>query len=126
MINPLLLESDALVVFRGESKTLRLEVTQSSVAVDLTGAVVYFTVKQGVSDRDPLFQKTSTEPTQIEITNPRAGVANILLTPVDTANLDAGDYIYDVWIHYTATGKRFPVVYPSTFRVELPVTRISF
>jgi len=129
MLNSILHESDALTVIRGESKTLRLEVTEedrtgAEVPTDITGAVIYLTVKVLAVDNKALIHKSSTEVTEIEITNPLSGVAFIYLLPEDTFYLDPGDYVFDVWVRYTSTEKRFPVVRNSTFRVVSGVSRI--
>lgn len=130
MLNPVLHEKDALTVIRGENKTLRLEVTKDDangreVPVDITGTIVYFTVKERAGDRSVIIQKTSEAAAEATITNARGGVAEIYLVPQDTAFLDTKDYIYDVWIRYTATEKRFPVLRNSTFRVIAGVTSIK-
>lgn len=130
MLNPVLHEKDALTVIRGENKTLRLEVTKDDdtgreVPVDITGTVVYFTVKERAGDKHVVIQKTSETVAQATITNARGGVAEIYLVPQDTALLDTRDYVYDVWIRYTATERRFPVLRNSTFRVIAGVTSIK-
>jgi len=130
-MSSLLLPDNAIEVIRGETKTLRLTVQQKDptgekqwIPVDLTGAVVYMTVKKEAEHREYLFQKKSTVPAEAQITNERGGVAEIYLTAEDTANLDTTDYVFDVWVHYTATGKRYPVVKPSVLRLVPGVTRI--
>ena len=114
----ILFPENAVTIIRGASKTLKLTVTdENNAMVNLTGARVYFTVK--ISDRDPqpLFQKSSNNPAQAEITTPREGIALIYLQPSDTQNLDPHEYLFDVWV-VLANGKRYPVVKPSVFKVE--------
>jgi len=130
-MNSLLLPENAIEVIRGETKTLRLTVQQkdptgekSWIPVDLTDSVIYFTVKKEAEHRETLIAKRSSVVGEAEITNPRGGVAEIYLIPSDTDCLDATDYVYDVWVYYTATAKRYPVVTPSVFRVVPGVTRI--
>jgi len=132
----LLLPKNALEVIQGESKTIRLSVTQPDptgvkkrIPFPLTGGVVYMTIKKALEDREPLIQKVSTEPTQAQITNDLGGVAEFYLTPADTHTMDLGDYFFDIWVKFTSgpyNGKRYPVVRPSTFRLVPGVTRLSF
>ena len=132
-LNSMLLPENAIEVLQGESKTLRLTVTQpdpsgetSSIPLILENSTIYFTVKVHASDREHIFQKTSAQVTEIDITNPRAGVAEIYITPGDTISVDPDtNYVYDVWVLFTATGKRYPVVKPSIFRVVSGVTKLS-
>jgi len=95
----------------------------TGVAVDLTGATVYFTVKISISDTNSIVQKKSTNPAEILINAPRAGQAQIFLGPSDTQNLDINEYVYDVWV-ILASGARYPVIPPSILEVEAGVTRI--
>lgn len=120
----ILFPENSLTIIRGASKTLKLTVADENAAmVDLTGARIYFSVK--VSDRDPqpLFQKSSNNPAQAEITVPREGIALIYLQPSDTQNLDPHEYVFDVWV-ILANGKRYPVVKPSVFKVDPGVSLI--
>jgi hypothetical protein len=114
----ILYPKNAITIIRGSSKTLKLTVSdENNALVNLTGATIYFSVK--VSDRDshPLFQKSTLNPAQAEITVPREGVALIYLQPSDTQNLDPHEYLFDVWA-ILANGKRYPVVQPSIFAVQ--------
>ncbi len=117
-----LLPANSLSVIRGASKTYQLTVTdENGASINLTGATVYFTVKKTIQDTEPLIQKKSTDITQINIVSPRAGIAQIFLKPADTATRDVGDYVFDVWVVLT-TGKRYPVVPPTTFEIVSGVT----
>lgn len=117
-----LLPVNAVSVIRGSSKTLELTVTDDTdKVVDLTGATLYFSVKTLIEDSHPLFQKRSTNVSEIEITKPRDGVARIYLSPADTQTLDPKEYVFDVWV-VLASGKRYPVIEPSVFVVRPGVT----
>lgn len=119
-----LFPENAVVIIRGSSKTLKLSVKDENDAfVNLTGATIYFTVKVSERDAQPLFQKSSSNPAQIEITTPREGVALIYLQPSDTQNLDPHEYVFDVWA-ILSNGKRYPVVKPSVFKVDPGVSFI--
>lgn len=113
-------------IYRGASKTYELEVVDGEDhAVDLTGARVVFSVKCDLSDPAPLVQKDSqVGPTQIDITLPKEGIAEIKLLPSDTQTMDVGEYIFDVWV-VLASGTRGPVILPSPFKVLAGVTVLT-
>lgn len=116
---------NSLDVIRGSSKTLALTVLDETGApVDLTGARVIFTVKSSPTDGVPLVQKDSNVPTQVGIDSPRTGEAKIYLQPADTHGMDPIEYIFDVWV-VLASGKRYPVVQPSIFRIKPGVTVLA-
>ena len=114
---------NTIVVAQGASKTLALTVFDSTGnPVDLTGAVIYMTVRDSLEADFVRIRKTSTSPAEIQIPEPRNGSAKIFILPSDTETLDYGDYVYDIWVE-TGTGDRVPVVPVSIFRVERAVTR---
>lgn len=121
-----LLPENALEVVKGSSRTLPLEVTDpvTGLAVNLTSSSIYFTVKRKLSDAIPLIQKTTTLNTEIALTAPRLGQAEIYLLPADTVRMDIGSYLFDVWV-ILADGKRHPVVPPSSFEVKPSVTVLT-
>lgn len=122
---------NVLSVYRGESKTLLLLVDQPDpdnvgayLPVDLTGASVYFTVKTQADSIDIVLQKTTAQITEIELSDPRGGLARIFLHPLDTQPLSTrATYVFDVWV-VLGSGARHPVVPPSTFRVLPAVTHL--
>ncbi len=118
-----LLPENALEVVKGSSRTLPLQVTDpvTGAAVNLTSSTIYFTVKRKLSDTIPLIQKTTTLSSEIALTLPREGEAEIYLLPADTGRLDAGSYLFDVWV-ILADGTRHPVIPPSSFEVQPSVT----
>jgi hypothetical protein len=123
--NTFVLGPNALVLVRGASKTVELTIVGSDKKpVDLTGATLWFTVKERVEDRDPLILKRSTDGAQIAITQPFSGKAEIYLFPGDTAKLEPQEYVFDVWV-VLANGKRYPVIPPSTLAIVPSVTVIS-
>jgi hypothetical protein len=126
--NPLsLAPENAIFITRGSAKTLALTVTdpdsdpKDPTPIDLTDARVVMSVKVKAEDRDPLIFKSSDDPDQVLITQPREGVAKIFLVPSDTKNLDIRAYVFDVWV-VLSNGKPYPVVPPSVFEVEAGVT----
>ena len=117
-----LLPANSLSIFKGTSRTLELHVIDSTgKCVNITGATIVFTLKKCAGDQFPIIQKTSASILQVEITDPKGGVARIYLNPADTMNLDPGDYVYDVWI-ILASGKRYVLIPESTFTVLQGVT----
>ena len=110
-------------IVRGATKVFELEVTDAhSEAVDLTGARVVLSVKCSLEDASPLIQKDSEKgATQVDITTPKEGLAEIKFVPSDTQTTDIGEYIFDVWV-VLASGAQNPVVQPSPFIIKAGVT----
>jgi len=80
-------------IFKRDDKTWTLEVQDSDGnVVDITGATLFFTVKEHKTDDDSeaLIKKEITSHT-----NPTQGLSSLSLTPSDTENIDAGDYYFD-------------------------------
>lgn len=120
----LLLPENALVIVRGSSRTLELSVTdENNNRADITGARVYFSVKVEPFDERPLFQKSSLDSSQAEITTPREGKAQIYIQPADTQYLDPHEYVFDVWLVFPS-GRRIPVIKTSVFSVQPAVSFI--
>ena len=125
--------SNSVEVYKGESKDLELEVTQivenaegndEERPVDLTNAQVYFTVRETASAPEVLIAKDSSNALEIEIVSPAEdGLALIHLIPEDTKHMDAGTYVFDIWV-VLSSGKQVPVVEVSEFIVREPVTKL--
>lgn len=117
---------NAVQVIRGTSKTFELTVTdESGGVVNLTGSRVIMTVKRELVDRNPVIQKDSAVgPTQVELSEPKAGKAKIYFDPPDTQTLDVREYLFDVWV-VLASGKRYAVVPPSVLEIVAGVTVIT-
>ncbi len=110
-------------ISRGEFAPISLQVFDAAnVIVNLTGGKVYFTMKMDSSDQTPLIQKSSDDINQIEITYPRLGKADIFINSSDTASLDTGIYIYDIWV-ILASGRKYPVIRPSIFEIKESITK---
>jgi hypothetical protein len=121
----ILLPENAVSIVRGTSRTLSLKVKDADGnPVNLTGATVYFTVKQKAKDKYWLIQKISTDIAQVEIPNPTDGIAKIYLVPEDTVSLATTRYMFDVWV-ILSSGERYVVVAPSVFEVKDSITVIS-
>jgi hypothetical protein len=113
-------------IIRGSTKTFELEVhDENNEYVDLTGGRVIFTVKCDIGDTAPKIQKDSLAgATQVDITVPKEGKAEIKLVPSDTQTLNLGEYVFDVWV-VLASGSRNPVVGPAPFMVLPGVTVLT-
>lgn len=111
----------------GETKTLQITVLKKEGGTfDLTGSTVFFTVKRRLEDMSPLISKTSDVITEIEILTPQSdptktGKAKIFVLPSDTAGLQIGNVVVDVWV-VLPTGAQKRVVSTQTVCVEQPVT----
>lgn len=113
-------------IYRGASKIFALEVLDmDDNPVNLTDARVIMTVKCAVDAAAPLIQKDSDAGIgQVEITVPREGKAEIKFVPSDTQTLNAGSYVFDVWV-VLSSGSRNPVILPSAFIVKAGVTVLT-
>lgn len=120
------LEGPTVVIFKGESKTLRLTVLdQDRQPVDLDSTKLTMTVKNSLCDNTVIFDKDSDTPTEIAIQVPSTnGIANIMIDPADTADLEAKDYVFDIWVELS-TGEHKPVIKPGIFKVERAVTVLA-
>lgn len=115
---------NALSVRQGESKTYELSVVDEvNQPVPLDNVRIIFSVKERLSESVPLIQKSTDVVTEVIVTSVSGGLARIFLVPEDTATLAAGDYFFDVWVFFLATGRAHPVVIPSLFQIEPSVTR---
>jgi hypothetical protein len=110
-------------VYRGSTKTLVLTVRdQAGTAVNLTGAAIFFTVKNDADETLPVISKSTAVVTQIAITNPTLGVAQIYLVPSDTQNLDTRQYEYDIWVVLSTNNRH--CVLRNVLTVEASITVI--
>lgn len=111
-------------VVQGASELVDVTVSKSNGdPQDLTGAILYFTVKIKASDQYPVIQKISTDSTQIEIPNPTDGKAKVYLRSSDTAGLLPRRYVYDIWVSLE-DGTRYVVVPTNILEVKPGVTTL--
>ncbi len=88
-----------LELIRGDSKTFIVTVTDAAnVLVNLTGAVLRFTVKRGVDDTDEEAAVSVSTGAGITVSDPASGVAIVTLSSTDTDVLTPGSYRYDVQV----------------------------
>lgn len=118
---------NALQLRQGESKTFRLTVTnEDDTPVDLTGVRVLLTVKGDARESIPRIRKDSSVvglPVQAAVTDALAGVAEVYFFPNDTKTLDAGVYVFDLWVIF-GDGRQVPVIPESTIEVLQSITRL--
>jgi len=79
-------------IYRGDSKTIKVSVTNNGAVMDLTGYTAKLTVKASEKDADYLMQA---EVANIE--SPTEGIIIFNLSPTDT-NIAPGRHLYDVEI----------------------------
>jgi hypothetical protein len=119
----ILQSKNAITILRGESKTLKLTVTNpDSTPLNLTGGRIVFTVKGNALDAIPLLQKTTDNSSQALITSATGGLAEIYMIPGDTKTLSIKEYVFDVWL--ILGGKQYPIVPPSTLNLQPGVTTL--
>lgn len=90
----------------GDDRTISVTtVTEDTEeAVDLTGAKLWFTVKESTRDPDSssIMLKRNTEAggddTQIKVTDAATGTFDIYITPADFEGVEAGSYVYDIQV----------------------------
>ena len=115
---------------KNRDKTIKVTLEANGSAFDITGAKVWFSVKEelGDADVDALITKKNAEAggddTQAKVTDGTGGILEIYIDPADTETLDAGDYWFDVVIETTAP-RKLQAVSPSRFSVRQPVTLAS-
>lgn len=80
---------------KGTTQTIPLTFyDKDGIAQDITGASVYFTMKEKITDTDANAKIKKIVTTH---TNPVGGETEISLTPTDT-NQTVGNYVYDVFL----------------------------
>lgn len=75
---------------------------QSGVAVDLTGAKLYFTVKTAYADADPGVLQLTSPSSGITIDSAAGGLATLTITSTQSGALTVGTYKYDVQLKDSA------------------------
>ena len=81
-------------MYRGDTYKFTATIKNNGVVLDITGYTVLMSVRKTYKDLDnpvdPDIESTATIPVGTD------GVANFVIIPADTADLDARDYIYDI------------------------------
>lgn len=92
---------------QGNDKTFKIQVTdEDNSIIDLTGGSLIFYVNDWQSKN--ILTKNSNTSSQITITNPTAGEAEIYMVPADTSSAIPGNYIF--YINFTnSVGKLYTI-----------------
>ena len=101
-------EGNNIYLTRGDTGVIKLDVKDAQgSAYDFSGDEVKFSVKKNLSDRSPVIEKTFDSNGQITF------------AVEDTANLEFGNYFYDVQLTHTdgTDVSVDTVIVPSTFTV---------
>ena len=105
-----------ILMYTRDDRTLSLTVNDADDApINLTGASLWFTVKEKTSDPDAsaIFQKKNTAAgggdTEIKVTDAVNGSAEIYIVPDDTNEVNPGIYVWDVQVKL-ASGKTYTVL----------------
>lgn len=108
-----------LEITQTDTKTYKVTITESGVAVNIAGHLLFFTVKEKLSDMDSsaLISKTVTCPNN---TDSQAGIGYIVLSSSDT-NIAAGNYSYDMKYQNTISFRK--TIVSGQFRVNTTVTK---
>lgn len=91
--------NNKITVVRGDTHTIHLNIKANDLPLDLTGAIVFFTVKQDLNDPDSAAQIAKTIS---DFDDPESGEVNIILDEDDTNRV--GEYYYDIQIKQGSTG----------------------
>ena len=82
-------------VTRGVDVAFSVTFKQAGVVVDLTGYIVYFTVRKNQDVTDTTDSEAIIAQTYTNISNPTAGIVNIGLTKTELAQ-NVGQYFYGI------------------------------
>ena len=86
-------------MFRGDGRNYEITITdEDDVVVDITGAKIWFTLKSSYdeADADAEFQLSSADASEIALTDPVNGIAEIYISNDNTKDLLGQTYYFDV------------------------------
>lgn len=105
---------------RGDTRTLSFTITENGSAKNITGATIYFTVRNklddATSDSDAVLQKS-----QSSHSDAANGLSSITINPSDTNTLTPKSYVYDISL--IESGGAVTSSDTGTFVLERDVTR---
>lgn len=85
-------------LFAGDDYTYKFTLVDSSaVAIDITGATIWFTIKADPVEKDSAAKLQLKTPTEIVITDGANGKFSVVFLPADTLSLE-GENVYDLKI----------------------------
>ena len=94
-------------MIRGDTLAFAVKITFDSTAQELDSA--YFTCKRNFNDAVPVFQKKLNNGIYLSEQDGNSLYYIVRVAPVDTKNIDAGEYYYDFQI--SVNGDVFTVLY---------------
>jgi len=108
-----------LEVIQTDTKTYKVVVTENGAVVDISGHILFFTVKAKLTDADTaaLISKTVTCPHNAAS---EAGIGYITLSSTDT-NIASSNYTYDIK-YQNSTGLRKTII-SGEYQVNTTVTK---
>lgn len=112
-----------ITVYRGDTIELDLTITTgaSSGAANLSGASLYFTLKENISDTTPALKKQTPSASGITITNTGQGLATVNIPTGDSYSFKTGPYYYGVQLK-DDSANIFTIV-TGLFNVQADITR---
>jgi hypothetical protein len=126
--------SDGISIFPGRDYTakitLTIDVPVPSTPLDLTGALLWLSVKDETSDSDAdaLILKRNTaaggDDTEILIMDATNGDLEVYFVPDDTNGWSEGDYWFDLVVETSSIGRK-QAVPPSCFHVGYTITKVD-
>ncbi len=111
-----------LKMTRGDTKEFEFTVTKAGVAVNLTGALAWFTAKTSLTDLDLNAKIAKSVGFGITITDAPAGKAVVKILPIDTSSLpDKSTLVWDFQVkdalgNVTTAASGFLAVSPDVTR----------
>ncbi|MFQ5647250.1 MAG: BppU family phage baseplate upper protein [bacterium] len=103
------MKSSDIELYRGDSRTLEVTVSDENGPANLTGSTVKFSVKKKKGDTAYIIKKSTTDPSEINIVDAVNGKLEIYLIPDDTQDVAIASYHFDVEVE-TSTNKIYTVV----------------
>jgi hypothetical protein len=111
-------------IVRGDTASFTLKIRRGRTVEDLTGADLFFTMKEEVSDVDAsavLVKDTDLEGGIVIGSPSTAGQAKLFFYPSDTSSLEPQEYVFDIQLK-TTTGNIYTVA-TGTITIAADVTR---
>lgn len=91
--------NNKITIVRGDTHTIHMNFKANGQPLDLTGTIVFFTVKQDLNTPDSLAQIAKTISS---FDDPESGEVDITLTEEDTDTV--GEYFYDIQLKQGPSG----------------------
>lgn len=83
---------------RGTTYAITVNYQENGVATDITGASIFFTVKESEYDTNATDSTALISKTVTSHTTPLSGISTITIDPTDSEDITPGNYYYDIKI----------------------------